>query len=293
MTRIDRILVPTDFSEPAEHALAYASDLAKRINASLTVMFADPFLPPIDYSAELGTWAAADVPILREDAKKKIDAEIARFVDTTVHAESTVRIASAADGIVEQVMETPVSLIVMGSHGRSGMPRILFGSVTEEVMRRAPVPVLVVPPKAPSIASLVTILCPVEDNARGHEVLRLAARLAPVNAMFFVVGAMPDDMIDSDEGVAELERWTPAELRPRSRFIAVSKDHVLDKVTDLARRLRADLVVATEPSTRGVGDFIQGSFAERLMQRCGCPVLTLNRAVTVPAVEEMTLQTAG
>ncbi len=290
MSKINRILVPTDFSEPAEHALQYASDLAKRAGASLTVLYADSFLPPIDYSYEFGTWAKTNVPILEEDAKKKIDDEISRFVDSTVSAESVVRVATAADGIVEQAMQTPVNLIVMGTHGRSGMPRIVFGSVTEEVMRRAPVPVLAVPPKSPSIASLTTILCPVEENVRGREVLRLAARLAPVNAQFFVVGAIPDDIIDTDEGVRELEQWTPAELRPRSKFIAVSEGHVLAKVADLAVRLRADLIVATEPSTRGVGDFMQGSFAERLMQHSGCPVLTLNRAVTVPTAGDLTLQ---
>src|SRR3954451_5834812 len=54
--KINRILVPTDFSETADQALRYASGLARALGAHLTLVYADPFIPPIDYTATIGGW---------------------------------------------------------------------------------------------------------------------------------------------------------------------------------------------------------------------------------------------
>lgn len=291
MTTIDRILVPTDFSEPARHALRYASDLGRRLRSSLVVMYADTFLPPVDYANEFGVWADTNVPALEAEMKKKLAGEINTYVDSTVAASDVVCVASPAAGILEQAIKSHADLIVMGTHGRSGMPRIVFGSVTEEVMRRATVPVLAVPPNTTASASFHSIVWPAQENPRGREVLRLAARLAPADAQFYIVGSTPDEVIDTNQAVSALQQWTPPELRSRCRFMALSDGHLSSKVAHLAVNLHADLIVATEPATRGVVDLMQGTFAERLMQRAGCPVLTLNQLVTA-AAPEMTLQPA-
>ena len=71
MTTLNQILVPTDFSEPARNALRYASDLAKRAGASLTVMYADRFLPPLQYSVEYGVWDTDTTAIQEARAREQ------------------------------------------------------------------------------------------------------------------------------------------------------------------------------------------------------------------------------
>jgi nucleotide-binding universal stress UspA family protein len=286
MTTIKRILVPTDFSEPATHALQYASALAKRVGASLTVMYADTFLPPVEYTSGLAIWADSTVPLLEERARKQMAEDIKKHVDPDVRAEAIVHIATPAEGILEQVKSLPADLIVMGTHGRTGLRRLVFGSVTEAVMRRASVPVLAIPANCAVTAPMNAIVCPAEDNARGAEGLRLAAALAPPDARFFVIGAVAEDTIDSDDEIADLDALTPQELRGRSKSMVVSAGHMADKISRLALNLHSDLIVATEPATRGTTEVMSGTFAEKLLRHHTCPILTLNARMPVggPAV---------
>ena len=148
MAEIKRILVPTDFSEPADGALTYALDLASKLGAtvSLVHVFEDP----------AGIHSGAYVPMpaeMRGEILADLRRRMAEVAATRGHAELNPRvlIGPAAQSIVEAARDSQADLIVMGTHGRHGMAHLLLGSVAERVVRTATCPVLTVrPPKTSS-----------------------------------------------------------------------------------------------------------------------------------------------
>jgi nucleotide-binding universal stress UspA family protein len=139
MTRFHTILCPTDFSPTAAHALEFAADLARTFDARLVVLHA--FFPAV-----LGERAGAPLPdelqALRAAVRKQLDD--LRPADPAVRVERLLREAPDAEAILTAAAELKADLIVMGTHGRTGVRRLVLGSVAEEVLRKAPCPVLTV-----------------------------------------------------------------------------------------------------------------------------------------------------
>jgi universal stress protein A len=145
MIEFHRILAPTDFSAPARAALIYAAALAEKFASELIVLHVVQdlaiFLPD----------AVTVTPVALPPAEEMTAAVregITRFIQNSNLAGRTIR-EEVREGtphaeIVEFAREAGVDLIVMGTHGRSGLSHMLLGSVTEKVVRTAPCPVLTV-----------------------------------------------------------------------------------------------------------------------------------------------------
>ena len=145
MTRITRILVPTDFSPTADAALDYAFGLAERFGASLQLLHVldDPFV----FEGMSAEAYIAEAPVLRSamlaDAREKLGHR-AGPRQARVHVDTEVLFGHGARTIAEYAAERGVDLIVMGTHGRTGFAHLLLGSVAERLVRTAPCPVLTV-----------------------------------------------------------------------------------------------------------------------------------------------------
>ena len=166
MTTPTRILVPTDFSAPADAALTYALALAEKLGAtvSLVHVFDDPRIANL-YSEQF----VAMPDELRSQILASIGRQLADRVTKRGHTEMTPVIVtgSVAQSIIDAVADQGADLIVMGTHGRHGVAHLLLGSVAERVVRTAACPVL-------------TVRAPME-TAR-HAVADTAGCLAPVHA---------------------------------------------------------------------------------------------------------------
>lgn len=130
---LDRILVPTDFSDPADHALRYARELAGRDGAEiLPVHVIEELTVPLVYDVDVA-------PLDTEDVRRRARSAMQEEAET-----KRVRVVSGHPGrrIVEVADEEDVDLIVIATHGRSGLSRVVLGSVAETVIRQAHCPVL-------------------------------------------------------------------------------------------------------------------------------------------------------
>jgi universal stress protein A len=136
---ITRILVPTDFSQPSEQAFTYARSLAHQSGASLHLLHVvqRPLL-----AEGLAAEAAIDDGTLGSQMVENAKARLRKLAPEAASAE--VVFGYAARSIVEHASTSGVDLIVMGSHGRTGIAHVLLGSVAEAVVRTAPCPVLTV-----------------------------------------------------------------------------------------------------------------------------------------------------
>lgn len=136
-----RILVPTDFSACAEHALDYAVGLAARLDAKLDVLHVAEI--PVFGVPELAVAMSSSViEQVLHDSQDRLDQLLAPRRDKAKLGPGLLRTGDARDVIVHTAQEIGADLIVMGTHGRRGLSRALLGSVAESVVRMAPIPVL-------------------------------------------------------------------------------------------------------------------------------------------------------
>jgi nucleotide-binding universal stress UspA family protein len=143
MPTIKRILAPIDFSEVSNRSLDYAVDLAAQIKAAVSVVhvyeipvygFPDgAIITPPDVAANLA-----------DRAQKSLDAAVAAHKDRGVEISGTLTNGSPREEILRLAKEGNADLIVMGTHGRRGIPRALMGIVAERVLRTSETPVLTI-----------------------------------------------------------------------------------------------------------------------------------------------------
>jgi len=145
---IRTILLPTDFSECGNYALSYATSLARTFGASIVcVHVIEPIVPTVGYSGMTEPLPIADIAEQLEDAAERELPKLAEREEAAgLHLEELIVYGEAASEIVRVAKERNVDLIVISSHGRTGLGRILFGSTAEAVVRHATCPVLVVKP---------------------------------------------------------------------------------------------------------------------------------------------------
>lgn len=146
--QIHRILVPTDFSECGNYALSHAASLARTFKSSIVCLnVIEPIVPTVGYSGMTEPLPIADIADQLEDSAERELPKLAECDECVgLDVEELVVHGEAASEIVRVARERDVDLIVISSHGRTGLGRILFGSTAEAVVRHATCPVLVVKP---------------------------------------------------------------------------------------------------------------------------------------------------
>jgi len=145
---IRTILLPTDFSECGNYALSYAASLARTFHATIICLnVIEPIVPTVGYSGMTEPLPIADIAEQLEDSAERELPKLAECDECSgLDVEELVVHGEAAAEIVRVGKEREVDLIVIASHGRTGLGRILFGSTAEAVVRHSPCPVLVVKP---------------------------------------------------------------------------------------------------------------------------------------------------
>ena len=138
MLPIHTVLHPTDFSDHSEFAGGLAGALARDYGARLLILHVAQF-PPV-FTGEGMVPVSEDE--LRAEGAARLNALPAPRGD--VRAERRLEVGDPATEVLRVAAELPADLIVMGTHGRTGLGRLLLGSVAEQVMRRAACPVLTV-----------------------------------------------------------------------------------------------------------------------------------------------------
>ena len=146
--QVRRILLPTDFSGCANYALPYAAAIARAVNATvICVNVIEPIVPAVGYTGMAEAMPIAEMSEQMEDSAERELPDVMRCEDLRgLKVEEVIGHGDAAAEIVRVADEQEVDLIVISSHGRTGLGRIIFGSTAEAVVRHARCPVLVVKP---------------------------------------------------------------------------------------------------------------------------------------------------
>ena len=299
MIEIKRILCPVDFSDFSRHALEYAAVLARWYGSEITVLHA--FSMPVGIPAvpAYGGPVLLEQPVATAAHRARLEKSLHEFVAPLDGPPMSLLVSegTAVDQILEQA--TSADLIVMGTHGRSGFERLLLGSVTEKVLRKARCPVLTVPPRAEGAAApaFKRILCAIDFSESSVRALRYALSLAqeadatltavhvaevlPESAPFDTPGFNFRDyaaqfIATAKERLAETVPANAREYCEVKEVVVAGRPH--REIVRLSAELGADLVVIGIRG-RGAADLmVFGSTAQHVVRAASCPVLTLRTA---------------
>jgi len=274
---IRQILSPVDFSDLSAHALRYASMLAPCGNARLVVAYAQSFSPPPYFTeGQVGEFERQF-----HDAFQGAEAALRRFVDAELDAEAAsateVRIVEAmpVDGILKLAREIKADLIVMGTHGRSGVNRLMLGSVAERVLRESEIPVLTVRGDTDAAMTPKSILCPVNNTPAAREALSMAAHMARCFGGNVVALHVKEG--HAGQGIGDLCAWVPDEIRSHCTIRELTREgEAAEEIVALARETPCDLLVIGARHRRFFDSTVLGSTTARVVRHAPCPVLTVH-----------------
>ncbi len=282
------ILVPTDFSDASTHALRFAARLAGRNGARLRLLYADYFVPPVDFAAS----AAVEYALTSDEAADEAKTLLARYAEQNlpkeIEFETRVVIDSPVAAIVDEARHCGADLVVMGTHGRTGFRRLVVGSVTESVLRGVNVPLISVSMLAAIDRLPITlprVVVPIDYTPECRLALLSAASLADaVLARIMCVRPAETDAPDvAIDEIKKMQAFTPPELLGRCQYKLLPGDHPAEQVIEFAKLVRADLIAVGAAASRRAGEIVRGTFAERILERSECPVLVINEMTALKA----------
>lgn len=142
MVQIKKILVPVDFSDYSKHALKYAVEFAKQFDAELILISViEPMIYPADFS--MGQVA---IPATDQNLSERVEEELKNLdekeIAGQVKSKRIIKSGKPFYEINETAREEDADLIIIATHGHTGVEHLLFGSTAEKVVRKAPCPVL-------------------------------------------------------------------------------------------------------------------------------------------------------
>ena len=285
---LKRVLFATDFSLSSEIVLSHASAIARRYRSKLYMAHVTP--------PEL--YKSVPHELLKEAVEKNrehVRHEMAHLIRSgglrKLRRQTILEEGDVADVLLRLVREHAIDLLVVGTHGRRGVKRMLLGSVAEKLFRQTPCPVLIVPPRAGEQVRIGRILYPTDFSKHSLQIapyaLSLARHYRAKLILLHVIQA-------GGHSVAELKRqreqvgariWQSvlgkADLEQRP-VVEVEFGDPAQKIRKAAAEWQSDLVVLGVRSAKtNVAHLAEGT-AYQVVRQAPCPVLTIRgtRAAT-------------
>ncbi|MGC2765351.1 MAG: universal stress protein [Candidatus Acidiferrum sp.] len=284
----ENILFATDFMPAAKAAMPYAMGLAKSFEANL---YAIHVTEPINYALPPEMWVGMQTAV--ETEKKHLREELRRnFPEGTLRIiEAEGDVATALATVIEKY---EIDLIVLGTRGCTGFEKVLLGSKAEEILRRAPCPVLTVGPDVPATlgtrGKIASILYATHFGHASVKAARIAVSLAEeYQGKLTALTVLPPDRNDKQGGLKEeiaeaceeeLRGLVPedAELWCTPHFMVEYGNQPADKILHRAHEVGADLIIlgAHKPQgASGAATHLPTSTIHQVIAHANCPVLTV------------------
>ena len=279
MQTIRHLLCPVDLSEPAGQSLRYAAALSSLLGSDLTILY---------------------VRSGQADARKSPGTSLEGFARGIVGVDSSIRLLERQGEAVSEILNTSsavaADLIVMGTHGRTGLQRLLLGSVSERVIRRSHATVLVVPfgmmKATEDSLRLATVACAVDLSEPSRRAVDYAASIAAsAGARLLLVHALEwseetDTLPNAgksslpsseDDAIARMNELLTEDMRVRCNpELVVGYGRAADELQRVVHERAVDLVVLGVRRRTLIDRVVFGSTTQGLIRHGACTVLTVN-----------------
>jgi nucleotide-binding universal stress UspA family protein len=287
-----RILVPLDGSVLAEQVLPLAKDFAARFKAAIALFQAvSPIRRPQRAGAEVYQ-AGEQLELLRGQAREYLETIRKDFTAASIAATSEVRTAAPAAAILEYAESEGMDLIAMATHGRTGVGRWVYGSVADKVLHGARVPLLLVrvSDEPPAPRPLTRILVPLDGSALAENALEPARQVAAAfDADLLLLRVWNFPFVGYEVPVSVLDEWERDERAAAQDYLTLVTDQlqaqglrgrgetqggaVAEAILAVAQNADASMIVMCTHGRSGVGRWVMGSVADRVLRAAPMPVL--------------------
>jgi nucleotide-binding universal stress UspA family protein len=289
------ILLATDFSETSEKAFNYAVAIARRHGSNISLVHVIPpesvsFIPELPGERQ------------RYEVKRQIDSLASRSELNRIPHETVLRAGSVWSVLSAVIHQQDIDLVVLGTHGRSGLKKLVLGSVAEEVVRRAGCPVLTVGPHTETTPSTTgefhRILFATDFHSASAKALDYALFLANASeTKLILLHVMPPTALPGpgqtfwdEEAVNKWQAKARATTREKLQKLlrpadglwsepeyVVGFDFIADGILKVAGARKADLIItgAKRPAFVKVSAHSLGAVSYEVIRRANCPVLTV------------------
>lgn len=300
MGAYNTILVPTDFSSYSDYATVYARALARDNNTAIH------FVHVVDQrNKELagrigGAYvSSADLEALYVEIEKHAGERMAKLIERAaaagLKAEQHLCTGWPSEEIVRVAEEIGADLIVIATHGHSGLNRLVLGSTCEKLIRCSPIPVLSVKHPEHEFAddasiSLKKILCPCDFSDFSHLAIPYAAELCREFGASLKLAHVVAAWLDYPEFVPSVKQNNSPHLVEEAEksleklaseqegievHVEVDSGIPHRKLSDIIEKDNIDLVVMTTHGRSGIPHFLLGSVTEKILRTANCPVMTV------------------
>ncbi len=291
-----QILVPVDFSPFSDKAVEYAIELARQFSARITLLHAIVLFQD-DVNEEERLQQYHQLITQRESsARKHIEGNRQSVHQQGIHVTTEIiRGISASDVILEYLHNHSHDLVVMGTHGHTGLKHLLLGSVAEKVVRFSPVPVLTVH-RSTQKFQIRKILVPIDFSSYSREAADYAFLFArkfgatiefihvieqEIHPAFYASGV--DSIFEIDPSLKERvienlqEFIEDLKIEGISTHFLVREGKAHKEIVEYARENDVDLITIATHGLTGLDYILLGSTTEKVVRWSSCPVLTVKK----------------
>ena len=277
----ERILTPTDFSATSQRTLEYAKSVARRYGSHLLLAHvnqpANPITPPENVWIDQGmSQEQIEQQLEQIGAELRSEGFQAQTISVTGRVQSELLSLATKEG---------ADLIVIGTHGRSGVDRLLLGSDAEALLRRAVCPVFVVGPEAPAAGDGAwnpkEIVCASNLDLKAAPVAAYAYRLACQYHAAFTLFHVEDPAASEGQDWPQFEKALAQILSDKpgpihSLWTEFSERTTGLTIVDFAKERQSDLIVMGAHSASAAATHLLRGIAPRVFAEAPCPVMTLH-----------------
>lgn len=273
------VLCPVDFSSHSELALRVAGEVAGAFGAEVIVLHAQRFEPPLYFTvsqtaalkAQLRRGLRTARAYLEDFARKQLPKGLPRSFDVVE--------ADPVPAILESCKKSAADLIVMATHGRTGLTKIRLGSVAESVLRQISIPILTVGPQVAPFRTgsrIRRIFCPVDYSDLARAALEHAVVLAQRLDAELIVGHVLEASGPLDQANQALCDWVPASVRRQCSIKEVVRQgEPAEQILQEVKKSHADLLLIGAAPRNVLGAMLFGSTTERLIRSAPSPVFSV------------------
>lgn len=269
-----RILVPTDFSQHAEHALRVAAQIARKNDGEIYLLH----MLELPHQGSDALTTGHDIPeimFFKNAAIRRLeDLMDADFLEGLKVFE-VIQFEMAFDGILKLSKKNDIDLIVMGSHGASGYKEMFIGSNAEKVVRNSEVPVLVIK-EANENFEVKNFVFASDFNDEAKKTFKKALEVAKTfgATMHLLTINTPTHFVTTSTAEAKMKDFANDYDYSKMEIHIYNEKNVEKGILKFAKKIDADLIGMSTHGRKGLAHFLNGSISEDLVNHSYRPVIT-------------------
>jgi len=271
-----KILVPTDFSPQAENALKVAVQMARRFDGEIFLLHMLE-LPLVNTNTVSGnsTNELPEALFFMKLAKKRFKELMSQDYLKGIKVHETVEFHQAFEGIMEISQKHNCDIIIMGSHGSTGLKEIFIGSNAEKVVRNSAIPVMIIKNDRPNF-EVKNLVFATDYNPENKHTLRKVKKFAEkIDAILHLVFInTANNFVIEEEAQKGLEDFVKGEDL-KNYTLNIYNDVTVEKgLLNFATGINAELISISTHGRKGLDHFFNGSISEDLVNHSNMPIVT-------------------